>query len=222
VLEHHTDLGAGYRIALKDMELRGAGNLLGSEQSGHAQAVGFDLYLRWLEETVRALRGQGSGERPAPPEVVLDRPAHLPDSYVADDAVKLDFYRRLARAGAPGDIEPLRAELRERFGPLPEPAETLLDMARLRAIGADLGVQHLLVRGDEARLTFREGAVPRFAGLSAALDHVQLAVDVRRTVPLSLRLTRLGGEAMVPALVRALQAVAAGGNRDKAGAGAGK
>ncbi len=209
VLEHHTDLGAGYRIALKDMELRGAGNLLGQEQSGHAHAVGFDLYLRWLEETVRALRGQvGKGDRPAPPEVVLDRPAHLPDDYVASDDVKLDFYRRLARAATSGDIPPLRDELRERFGPLPEPAEMLLNMARLRAVGAELGLQHLLVRGDEARLTFREGAAPRFAGLSAALDHVQLAVEVRRTVPLALRLTRLGGEAIVPALVRALDLVA--------------
>ncbi len=209
VLEHHTDLGAGYRIALKDMELRGAGNLLGQEQSGHAQAVGFDLYLRWLEETVRALRGQaGKVERPAPPEVVLDRPAHLPDAFVAADDVKLDFYRRLARALTSGDIQQLRDELRERFGPLPEAAETLLHMAQLRTVGAQLGLQHLLVRGDEARLTFREGAAPRFAGLSAALDHVQLAVEVRRTVPLSLRLTRLGGEAMVPALVRALGLVA--------------
>ncbi len=209
VLEHHTELGAGYRIALKDMELRGAGNLLGQEQSGHAQAVGFDLYLRWLEETVRALRGQaGRAERPAPPEVVLDRPAHLPDGFVASDDVKLDIYRRLARAQTSGDIQQLRDELRERFGPLPEPAETLLHMAQLRTVGADLGLQHLLVRGDEARLTFREGAAPRFAGLSAALDHVQLAVEVRRTVPLSLRLTRLGGEAMVPALVRALGLVA--------------
>jgi transcription-repair coupling factor (superfamily II helicase) len=209
VLEHHTDLGAGYRIALKDMELRGAGNLLGQEQSGHAHAVGFDLYLRWLEETVKALRGQvGKGERPAPPEVVLDRPAHLPDEYVASDDVKLDFYRRLARAAASGDIQPLRDELRERFGPLPEAAENLLNMSRLRAVGATIGLQHLLVRGDEARLTFREGAAPRFAGLSAALDHVQLAVEVRRTVPLALRLTRLGGESLVPALVRALETVA--------------
>ncbi len=206
VLEHHTDLGAGYRIALKDLELRGAGNLLGAEQSGHAQAVGFDLYMRWLEETVRALRGQGTTEQPAPPDVVLDRPAHLPDGYVPDDDVKLDLYRRLARATSSGDIDGLRDELRERFGPLPVEAETLLDMARLRALGAVLGLQHVLVRGDEARLTYRAGTTPRLAGLTSALDDVQLAAEVRRTVPLSLRLLRLGGEPIVPALVRALKA----------------
>jgi transcription-repair coupling factor (superfamily II helicase) len=207
VLEHHTDLGAGYRIALKDLELRGAGNLLGAEQSGHAQAVGFDLYLRWLEETVRALRGQGGAERPAPPEVVLDRPARLPDGYVPEDDVKLDLYRRLARVESPGEIDGLREELRDRFGVLPPEAETLLDMARLRVLGGMLGLQHVLVRGEEARLTFRPGTAPRLAGLTAALDHVQLAGEVRRTVPLSLRLLRLGGEAIVPALVRALKAV---------------
>jgi len=206
VLEHHTDLGAGYRIALKDLELRGAGNLLGAEQSGHAQAVGFDLYMRWLEETVKSLRGQGTTEQPAPPDVVLDRPAHLPDQFVEDDDVKLDLYRRLARATSSGDIDGLRDELRERFGPLPVEAETLLDMARLRVLGAVLGLQHVLVRGDEARLTYRAGTNPRLAGLTSALDDVQLAAEVRRTMPLSLRLLRLGGEPIVPALVRALKA----------------
>jgi transcription-repair coupling factor (superfamily II helicase) len=205
VLEHHTDLGAGYRIAMKDLEIRGAGNLLGAEQSGHAQAVGFDLYLRWLEETVRALRGQGTTEQPQPPDVVLDRPAHLPDGYVPDDDVKLDLYRRLARAASSGEIDGLRDELRERFGPLPPMADTLLDIARLRVMGAALGLQNVLVRGEEARLTFRPGTAPRLAGLTTALDDVQLAAEVRRTVPLSLRLMRLGGEQIVPALVRALR-----------------
>jgi transcription-repair coupling factor (superfamily II helicase) len=205
VLEHHTDLGAGYRIALKDLELRGAGNLLGAEQSGHAQAVGFDLYLRWLEETVRALQGKGTIEQPAPPDVVLDRPAHLPDGYVPDDDVKLDLYRRLARAASPDDINGLRDELRERFGPPPAEADTLLDMTRLRVLGAELGLQHVLVRGDEARLTFRQGTQPRLAGLTSALDDVQLAAEVRRTVPLSLRLMRLGGEPIIRGLVRALE-----------------
>ena len=99
VLEHHTDLGAGYRIALKDLELRGAGNLLGAEQSGHAQAVGFDLYLRWLEETVQALRGQGdrgaagAARRRARPSGPPARTAMFRTT-----TSKLDLYRRLARA----------------------------------------------------------------------------------------------------------------------------
>jgi hypothetical protein len=88
---------------------------------------------------------------------------------------------------------------------LPVEAETLLDMTRLRVMGATLGLQHVLARGDEARLTFRQGTQPRLAGLTSALDDVQLAAEVRRTVPLSLRLIRLGGEAIVPALVRALR-----------------
>jgi transcription-repair coupling factor (superfamily II helicase) len=215
VLEHHSDLGSGYRIALKDMELRGAGNLLGSEQSGHAHAVGFDLYLRWLEETVQALRGRGTEEIPAPPDVVFDRPVGLPDTFVPDDENKLSLYRRLARAGGAGEIDELRQELRERFGPLPPESEHLLDMTRLRVLGAQLGLQHVLVRGEEARLTFRQGTAPRLAGLTAALEDVQLAADVRRTVPLSLRLVRLGGEDLIPALVRALRAALGQGDKTR-------
>ena len=211
VLEHHTDLGSGYRIALRDLELRGAGNLLGAEQSGQVQAVGFDTYLRWLEDEVRALKGeQGAGSGPLPaPEVVFDQPAHLPDDYVSDHASKLDVYRRLARAERPGEIPAIREELRDRFGPLPPEAERLLLVTELRALGARAGLETILVRGDEARLTFRRDARPRMAGLTAALDAVQFAADVRRTVPLSLRLRRLGGEMIGPGLVRALTVVSA-------------
>jgi transcription-repair coupling factor (superfamily II helicase) len=208
VLEHHTDLGSGYRIALRDLELRGAGNLLGAEQSGHAQAVGFDTYLRWLEDAVRALQGAGGGASGgAPPEVVLDAAAHLPDGYVGDDAVKLEVYRRLARVERPGEIAAVREELRDRFGPLPPEAERLLLVTQLRALGALAGLETVLVRGDEARLTFRREAHPRLAGLTAALEAVQFEAEVRRAVPLSLRLRRLGGEAIGPGLVRALTAV---------------
>ncbi|MGH7734161.1 MAG: TRCF domain-containing protein, partial [Gemmatimonadales bacterium] len=208
VLEHHTELGAGYRIAVKDLEIRGAGNLLGAEQSGHAHAVGFDLYLRWLEETVAALHGAVKGaDAPVPPEVAVDQPSHLPDVYVPDDDAKLDIYRRLARATSSGEIDALDDELRDRFGPVPAPVAVLLDVARLRVLGARLGLQNVLVQGDEVRLSFRAGAAPRLTGLTRALENVQLAAEVRRTVPLALRLTRLGGEPLVPALVRALSAV---------------
>jgi transcription-repair coupling factor (superfamily II helicase) len=212
VLEHHTDLGSGYRIALRDLELRGAGNLLGREQSGHAQAVGFDTYLRWLQEAVEALKGmgdegQGKGPYP-PPDVVLDRPAMLSEEYVPDDAARLDLYRRLARAVHPGDIQPLREELRDRFGPLPEAAERLVLVSELRALGARAGLETVLIRGEEARLTFRRDASPRLAALGAALDAVQFEADVRRSIPLALRLRRLGGAAIGPGLVRALAALA--------------
>jgi transcription-repair coupling factor (superfamily II helicase) len=211
VLEHHTDLGSGYRIALRDLELRGAGNLLGGEQSGHVQAVGFDMYLRWLEETVRGLKtgegGRGKREEWSPPDVTLDAPAHLPDEYVADDDAKLDLYRRLARAEQPGEIQAVRDELRDRFGRLPAAAERLLLVAELRALGAQAGLETVLIKGDEARLTFRRDASPRLAGLQVALEAVQFEADVRRAMPLSLRLRRLGGESIGPGLVRALTAV---------------
>ena len=210
VLEHHTDLGSGYRIALRDLELRGAGNLLGAEQSGYAQAVGFDTYLRWLQETVEALKsgnGGGGKKKGPPPEVILDQAAHLSDDYVPDEAAKLELYRRLARADEPGEIQAVREELRDRFGPLPDAAQRLLLVSELRALGAPLGLETVLIKGDEARLTFRRDARPRLAGLTAALDAVQFEADVRRAAPLSLRLRRLGGEAIGPGLVRALTAV---------------
>src|SRR4029453_17017917 len=121
------------------------------------------------------------------------RPAPLPGAYIADDDTKLDLYRRLARAAASGEIDELRQEMRERFGPLPPEADRLLDLSRLRVLGGMLGIQHILVRGDEARVTFRTGTAPRMARLTTALDNVQLAAGGRRPAPLSPPLLRPGG-----------------------------
>jgi transcription-repair coupling factor (superfamily II helicase) len=205
-LAHHTELGAGYRIALKDLELRGAGNILGAQQSGFAITVGVDMYLRMLEDTVKAVKAGGEGREPAwsPPEVLLERAAFLPDSYVADDGAKLDLYRRLARSQSPGEIERLREELADRFGRLPPEAEALVALTQLRVIGARLGLETVVAKGNEARLSFRNGAAPKLARLTAAMDEVQFAADVRRTQPLVLRLERLGGMDLLKGLVRAL------------------
>jgi transcription-repair coupling factor (superfamily II helicase) len=205
VLEHHTELGAGYRIALKDLEMRGAGNLLGAEQSGFVQAVGFDMYLRMLEDTVRRLMSGDAAPKFVPSEVTIDVPNYLPDDYVVSQDAKIDVYRRLTRFEEPTEIEQLRGELRDRFGPLPAQAEAMLALAQLRIIGGALGIEGILVRGDEARITFRGSAVPRVKGLSAAFHDVQFQADVRRAVPLSLKLTRLGGAPMLDGLVRALR-----------------
>jgi transcription-repair coupling factor (superfamily II helicase) len=207
VLEHHTELGAGYKIALKDMEMRGAGNLLGAEQSGYVHAVGFDLYLRMLDETVQRLMRGDAAPKAQPADVSMDIPAYLPDDYLAAQEAKLDVYKRLARYETAEEIEALRAELRDRFGPLPAPAEAMLAMALLRVLGGALGIEGILVRGEEARITFRDSAVPRMKGLSAAFHEVQFQAEVRRAHPLSLKLTRLGGAQLLEGLVRALRAV---------------
>jgi transcription-repair coupling factor (superfamily II helicase) len=207
VLEHHTELGAGYRIALKDLEMRGAGNLLGAEQSGHVHAVGFDMYLRMLEETVRRLMSGDAAPRLVPSDVTIDTPNYLPDDYVVSQDAKIDVYKRLARFEAAGDIEALRQELRDRFGPLPPPADAMLALAQLRIMGGAMGIEGILVRGDEARITFRDSAAPRVKGLSAAFHDVQFQAEVRRAVPLSLKLTRLGGAPMLDGLVRALRSL---------------
>jgi transcription-repair coupling factor (superfamily II helicase) len=213
VLEHHTELGAGYRVALKDLELRGAGNLLGPEQSGFVQAVGFDLYLRMLDETVkRLMRGDGAPKL-IPADVSMDTPTYLPDDYVPLQEAKLDVYRRLATLSEAADVDALRDELRDRFGPLPPPAQAFLAAAKLRVLGAHLGAASILVRGEEARITFREDAVPRLKGLTAAFHDVQFQAEVRRAHPLSLKLTRQGGASLLDGLVRALGSLLA--DRDR-------
>jgi transcription-repair coupling factor (superfamily II helicase) len=208
VLEHHTELGAGYRIALKDMEMRGAGNLLGPEQSGFVQAVGFDLYLRLLDETVRNITEGDGGPKLIPSEVSVDTPSYLPDDYVPSHEAKLDVYRRLSRVANAAEIVALQHELRDRFGPLPAEADAMLAVAQLRLLGGRLSVDSVLVRGNEARVNFRDTAAPRMKGLSAVFHEVQFQAEVRRAHPLSLKLTRLGGVPILDGLVRALTTLA--------------
>jgi transcription-repair coupling factor (superfamily II helicase) len=207
VLEHHTELGAGYRVALKDLEMRGAGNLLGPEQSGFVHAVGFDMYLRMLDETVRRVMRGDAAPKLVPADVSVDVPNFLPDDYIEAQEAKLDVYRRIASATEAEELAALREELRDRFGPLPPPAEAMVAAAMLRIVGGRLGIEGILVRGDEARITFRPDTAPRIKGLSAAFHEVQFQAEVRRAQPLSLKLTRLGGAPMLDGLVRALRSL---------------
>jgi transcription-repair coupling factor (superfamily II helicase) len=209
VLEHYTELGSGYRIALKDLELRGAGNILGAEQSGFVHAVGLDTYLRLLEETIRTLKGAGKGSPRGLCDVSVDGTALIPDGYVPDEAQKLHFYRRLAREEKVEELDAVRRELRDRYGPVPDEVDTLLATAQLRLLGGALGVERILVRPWDVRLNFRTGVVPRMAPLQKVLQGRQLMVDVRRPMPLSLTLTRHGTEPILPTLVAAMRELAA-------------
>ena len=154
-----TQLGSGYRIAMRDLEIRGAGNLLGEAQSGHIAAVGYDLYCRLVSEAVAELRGETV---PEPPEVTIEVPvdAHIGADYIGREAARLEAYRRLAAATELSELADIRAEWIDRFGPVPEPAEALLSIGRLRVECLRHGVSEVVVT--------RRGAGPRSAARYAA------------------------------------------------------
>ncbi len=139
-----TDLGSGFKIAMRDLEIRGAGNLLGTGQSGHIAAVGYDLYCQMVSEAVAELKGEPLRE---PAEIKLDLPlnAHLPREYVAKEELRLEAYRRLANVTTLPEVDDIQAEWEDRYGPLPPPAVDLLAIARLRAEAARTGVREVTV-----------------------------------------------------------------------------
>src|SRR5258705_4109391 len=155
-----SELGAGFQIALSDLEIRGAGNILGGEQSGHMAAVGFDLYSRLLAEAVESRKASMEGRAPIveAPQAVIDLPveAHLPDDYVPEEAQKLELYGRFARAGTAGDLAAFRQELLDRYGPLPTPVARLIEVAELRMTAEAAGVSS--ISREEGWLVVRFGA----------------------------------------------------------------
>ena len=211
VLEHYTELGAGYSVALRDLELRGAGNLLGADQSGFAQQIGIDAYMRLLKRTVERIeKGEAAVEWPDP-EVSLGGAAFLPDAYVSDSGQKLHLYRRLSKLEGVEEVEALRAELTDRFGPPPEEVERLLAGAALRVLGRSVGVEKIYVRGRSARLSFRENVVPKMAALEAPLRRQKTSIEVRRVRPLSVRFEQEGSEPIMETLTVALAALRTAG-----------
>ena len=147
----HTELGSGFKIAMRDLEIRGAGNLLGENQSGHIAAVGYDLYVQMVSEAVAELKGE---ELRQPAEVKLDLAvdANLPPDYVAKEELRLEAYRRLAAVTTQEEVDDIQAEWLDRYGPVPPPAEALLAVARLRAECVRAGVREVTVARNTARL----------------------------------------------------------------------
>ena len=154
-IREFTDLGAGFRIAARDLEIRGAGNLLGGEQSGHINAVGIETYLKLLEETVRELRGEAVDEAPSV-NIDLPVPMSIPQDYVDDANLRMDIYRKIAAAEQPE--KEITAELVDRFGPLPPAVETLIEVAALKRTAEALRVQSISSKGSELIIRLRRDA----------------------------------------------------------------
>lgn len=159
-LEDFSALGSGFRIAMRDLEIRGAGDLLGAEQSGHIATVGYETYRDLIAEAVGELRGEPVRKRNLPPfEVAVD--AHIPEEYIAAPQQKMTVYRRIANVQSSGEIDEMLGELRDRFGNPPGPVRRLLEVMRARALAADLGVKSMAASRSGVHLDFSS---PQFLG----------------------------------------------------------
>jgi transcription-repair coupling factor (superfamily II helicase) len=156
-LREFSDLGAGFKIAALDLELRGAGNLLGGEQHGHIEAVGFDMYLKMLEETVQELKGiEVPVEVHSALNLGLD--IRIPAEYIADEHQRLRAYKKVADAGSPEQAETVKAELADRYGPAPDAVDALLRFALLKSAAQKAGIEAIDRRGGALHIKFHPGA----------------------------------------------------------------
>ncbi|MGN6257189.1 MAG: transcription-repair coupling factor [Solirubrobacterales bacterium] len=188
-LADHTELGSGFRIAMRDLDIRGAGNLLGDEQSGHVAAVGFELYCQMIDEAVAEAAEAGgeavAGEE-APEPVRLDVPvdAYLPAAYVPFEAAKIDVHRRIVAAREPGQLRAIRDELEDRFGPLPPQAENLLRLQQARIQLGLAGARSVEFRGGRLSVT---GVELDSAGAGVLAEQVEGALYEWREQTASMR-----------------------------------
>ncbi len=157
IISDHTELGSGFKVALKDLEVRGAGNLLGKEQSGDIGSVGFDLYLRLLDEAIRELEGR-TDEEPPEPFLDLEYSGYIPDSYIAEPEQKMEVYKKIAAVGSEEELESITYELMDRFGPLPDEVQSLLCLAEIRILCRKLYISSMRERGGILEVEFSKVA----------------------------------------------------------------
>jgi transcription-repair coupling factor (superfamily II helicase) len=160
-IQEFSELGSGFRLAMRDMEIRGVGNFLGPEQSGHVNAIGYDLYCQMLREAVAESRGEEMPEERVPVKMDVEIDAYLPEEYIDDPDQRILFYKRLADLSALDVLRRLGEELADRYGKLPGPARNLLRLKELRLLAESSGVDQLRVRATDAMLRFTPGREPR-------------------------------------------------------------
>ena len=208
-IREYAEFGAGFRIALRDLEIRGAGNLLGAEQHGHIDAVGYDLYVRLLAEAV----AEAQGTLPPPKATAtVDIPtsAFLPETYIKTSAHRIDMYKKLALIETPDDRDDVLDELCDRFGEPPRPVLALLDVALCRATAAAAGIDRVELRAGELRFTFQRLSLEAWSEAFAEFPGLRIA-----GTPPSVTLRLAGGEDAITTALRVLLAYKRGTDTDK-------
>jgi transcription-repair coupling factor (superfamily II helicase) len=206
-LQELTELGSGFKLAMRDLEIRGAGNLLGAQQHGHIAAVGYDLYAKLLAEAVRELGGQ----QPAPgvePVISVTEDGFVPEDYVPEVNQRLAFYKRLAGATADVEIEDIRAELVDRFGPLPEPTRRLLDIVRIRVAARTLRIEKIEAGEGRALITFAPSTDVEPARLVHAIQASRGRLSMKREFTIEASIARGSWPAVRDSILAALDELA--------------
>lgn len=214
-IEEFTDLGSGLQIAMRDLEIRGAGNMLGAEQSGLIDAIGYDLYVRILDQAVREARYEAMPEtEPLPVEhepckVELDEDAFLPEDYVSRAEERVAIYRRVAEAQNLKEIEAITEELRDRFGRLPGPAQNLLGLASVRLLGTRLGLRTLRILTKDSYGVFAEEARPQQGEpfknwVGSIVQRAAVPIEFFQNGGLGFRMRVPKGQYSLPATVKLL------------------
>jgi len=207
-LQELTELGSGFKLALRDLEIRGAGNLLGAEQHGHIAAVGYDLYSKLLAEAVQELKGDRTGVA-VEPVINVSVEGFLPEDYVPEVNQRLAFYKRLAGAAGDDELADLRAELADRFGPLPEPAAQLIDVVRIRIAARALGIERVESGEGKAVITFAASTPIEPAALVKVIHASRGRLRMRREFTVEATVARDSWPAVRDSLLGVLRSFAA-------------
>jgi transcription-repair coupling factor (superfamily II helicase) len=202
-IEEYSDLGAGFRIAMRDLEIRGAGNILGPEQSGHIAAVGYELYCQLLDRAVKRLK-QEPVEEFRPVHLELDVHAHIPRSYMESDRQRMEIYRRLVRCRSLEELEQLATDLKDAFGPYPPPVQMLLDLAEIRVLAGPWKIRTINPKPPD--LIFTVDELARVEPMFARSPGSARMADAH-TIHLRLSEAYFDPNTLIPVLRRMLQPV---------------
>ncbi|MDE0012902.1 MAG: transcription-repair coupling factor [Candidatus Poribacteria bacterium] len=204
VIEEFTDLGSGFKIALRDLEIRGTGNILGAEQHGHIVTVGYELYCKLLEEAVMALKGE-KVEETVETRISLPIEAYLPDDYVPDSRQKVSVYKKIAGLKDSDAIIELREELQDRYGSIPEPVEMLLEVASLKQLSNRLGITAVVAGKEQVKVTFEEQNPRINVKKFVEIVHQNKNLQLQPPAQLRIRMPGMTGANMLTELQQTLQ-----------------
>jgi transcription-repair coupling factor (superfamily II helicase) len=203
----HSDLGSGFQIAMNDLKIRGGGTILGASQSGHIAAVGYDMFLQLMEETMSELKGEVVVQ-PLDPEINVPFSAYIPETCIPDLDQRLIVYRRLAKIEEPADIPEMKAELEDRFGALPAVARNLLTKILLKTLALKAGVQRLDLGSGRMTLTFSERHQTNPAGLVAMIQEAPRRFQMTPDHTLSVQVAKNGAGGSIAQVKKILQEIA--------------